>query len=209
MAANTQAHGASYKQVRTSNLGDPGGHNVGLMAARKRAARKPGDPRKRQLVKQADGTTIEKDLSKGWARCQKKITKALSSVTHFFHDWFGIDYDGDWWAPPMTIETLEDAVRDPDSEQVERLMTMGLDPNEAVDEFGYTVLDCLLIEQLQMLQDCQDQRQVGLGPEAITSMFVDHEDAFWEVMDILKDHGAKLSGDKRRGCYVPDPPDVV
>jgi hypothetical protein len=128
----------------------------------------------------------------------KKFTKALHGVTDKVHDWLGIEYSGDWWEPPLTIETLEDAVRDPDPDQVERLCDSGVDPNEPIDEYGHTVLDALAVEQHQMILDCQDQKQNGIGPEQLTQMFLDHEDAFFQVMDILKHHDAKMTSQEKK-----------
>jgi len=165
--------------------------------------RQPGDPRKKRLIVQADGTETTKDLSKGWRRCLKKITAAFHKVSDVVHNWFGIEYDGHWWDPPITMEGLEDAVREADAEVVESLLNKGLDANMCFLPEGFHVLDCLLSEQIQMLQDAQDQRQSGIGAAVLTQMFVDHEDAFFETMDILKDHGAKFSPNQKMRGWVP------
>jgi len=149
------------------------------------------------MIKKADGSYEQKDLSKGWTKYQKKLTKCLHIFTDKILTPLGIEYSGDWWEPPMTIETLEDAVRDPDSDQVERLLHNGVHPNTPIDESGHTVLDALAIEQYQMLIDCQEQKMKGIGPKDLTTMFVDHQDAFFQVMDILKDHHAKMSSSQK------------
>jgi hypothetical protein len=157
--------------------------------------RVPQGTRKKQVTVGADGTVQEKDLSKGYARCIKKVKRAMSCLTNFFHDRLGIDYSDDWWGDAMTIETLEEAVRDPDQEVVEKLLEAGVEVNEPIDEFGHTVLDALLVEQYQMLIDAQETRKNGISSNHLTEMFVDHEDAFFQIMDLLKDHGARLSGE--------------
>jgi len=184
---------ANYQALRTTSLGQPG--QTSLLGPP--AGKRPSVPRK-SAPRPGGGTAEEKDLSKGWSRCVKKLTKALHSVTDKVHDWLGIEYSGDWWEPPLTIETLEDAVRDPDPDQVERLCDSGVDPNEPIDEYGHTVLDALAVEQHQMILDCQDQKQNGIGPEQLTQMFLDHEDAFFQVMDILKHHDAKMTSQEKK-----------
>jgi len=179
----------SYQALRTSSLGQPGqggllagqkgGHGHGHGHGHAGHRRVPGGPRKRQTIKTADGETKVKDLTKGWARCVKKFNGYLHGITDKIHDWFGMDYNGDWWAPALTIENLEDAVRDPDVDQVERLINNGVHPNEPIDEYGHTVLDALAVEQLQMIIDCQEQKASGISAAHLTQMFIDHEDAFF------------------------------
>lgn len=140
----------------------------------------------------------KKDLTKGWKRYFKKIKagvkNVIQSVENSVENCCGSLYDDGACAEPLTIETLEDAVRDPDAEQVERLLNAGVQVNAPIDEQGSTVLDALAIEFLQMLEDCEEYRLRGVGTEALTDMFIDHNRAFHEVSHLLEKNGAMMSG---------------
>jgi len=139
----------------------------------------------------------KKDLSKGAKRYYKQFFKWLANVKASC----GIDSD-DCFAEPLTIETLEDAVRDPDAEQVERLLAAGVQVNDPIDERGSTVLDALASEFLQMLEDCDEYRYRGVGSDALTEMFVDHNRAFHEVTHLLQKSGATMSAIDSNGGYL-------
>lgn len=159
--------------------------------------------RKRQMGSKESAGKLEnvQELTKSaGAKFSKTVESCVHSVAVKIHDLLGVDYDGSWWGTPITMDTLEDAVREPDPEEVERLMKCGLDPNEPIDEAGHTVLDCLVVEQIQMLQDCQEQKSAKLRQ----AFFAHSQSEFFEVMDILQEHGAVMSGDERNHRYLHD-----
>lgn len=134
-----------------------------------------------------------KDRTKGWKRYWKKVQSVMKNAKDTIENCCGTLYDDGSCAEPLTIETLEDAVRDPDAEQVERLINAGVQVNAPIDERGSTVLDALAKEFLQMLEDCEEYRYRGVGSDALTEMFIDHNRAFHEVTHLLHDAGAQFS----------------
>jgi len=198
--------GPSYQALRQSSLGSPvGAEGLLSVGPQSRGSSRTAqlkvvvDPKTGKRTSLVSGDGEPKDYTKGCTRICKKVSKACD----YMHNYFGIPYYGELWLPALTIETLEDAVRDPDREQVERMLEHGVNPNEPIDEFGYTILDALAVEQLQMISDCLEQRSKGLSSADLTQMFKEHEEGFFEVMSILKQHGAKMRGDaEHHGHHV-------
>mmetsp|Transcript_50390 Transcript_50390/g.79904 ORF Transcript_50390/g.79904 Transcript_50390/m.79904 type:complete len:166 (-) Transcript_50390:153-650(-) len=101
-------------------------------------------------------------------------------------------YDAQACDGPVTSESLQDAIRDMEAEEVKRLCELGVDVNEPIDDEGHTMLDVLAREHLKNLEDALHQRY-RLPAETVTKMFCEMQSNAFEVMKALQKNDAKMS----------------
>jgi hypothetical protein len=175
-----------YQPLRTS-----GSYALGATLG---AAAGSGPSGSRKKEKAKGGGENEKDLTKGLARVMKKVYNFRDKMLSMCD----AEHLGDMCGEPLTVETLEDAVRETDVEVVEMLCEKGLNVNEPLNDKGSTVLDVLAAEYLEMLESTDRERARGVGPKVLTEMFIDHSNSYHGVMEILKKNGARMSGERGR-----------
>mmetsp|Transcript_50136 Transcript_50136/g.160427 ORF Transcript_50136/g.160427 Transcript_50136/m.160427 type:complete len:137 (-) Transcript_50136:78-488(-) len=91
---------------------------------------------------------------------------------------------------PLTLERLEEAVRNMDPVEVQRCLDGGLNVHEPVDCQGHTIMDVFVVEHARMLKDTK--RFKG-APEEVTRVFCEMQESAVQVLKILRDHGAVIS----------------
>eukprot|EP00440_Ansanella_granifera_P034236 gb/GFBE01037142.1/.p1 GENE.gb/GFBE01037142.1/~~gb/GFBE01037142.1/.p1 ORF type:complete len:114 (+),score=14.86 gb/GFBE01037142.1/:1-342(+) len=90
-----------------------------------------------------------------------------------------------------TTERLVEAVCRMQVNEVEEALACGVPVNAPVDRFGHTILDKFVVEHAALLNDALN---VKGQPEDITRQFYEMEEAALQVMKVLVDHGAVLTG---------------
>jgi len=101
---------------------------------------------------------------------------------------------------PLTIEGLSLNITRMRTRHVAQMLDQGINPNEAMDMQGHTVLDVFMESHADNLLQLS---KMGCSAEEKTQIFCDIEERAFEMMDLLHQHDAKTSGDMRmRVPYV-------
>mmetsp|Transcript_65970 Transcript_65970/g.116823 ORF Transcript_65970/g.116823 Transcript_65970/m.116823 type:complete len:115 (+) Transcript_65970:50-394(+) len=90
----------------------------------------------------------------------------------------------------ISHEALTDAVEEMEAEDVEKCLAGGMPVNGPIDNHGHTILDKHTMEHAQMIEVALQFK--GSSKDA-TSHFYAMEEAAFQTLKILREHGAVLS----------------
>jgi len=93
---------------------------------------------------------------------------------------------------PLTIECLTHEVMTMKTAAAEHMLHAGMNVNEPIDAQGHTVLDAFLVAHQDNLLQVS---KLHCDSEHKTMIFLSVEDKAFAMMDLLKEFGAKTSGD--------------
>mmetsp|Transcript_26388 Transcript_26388/g.49602 ORF Transcript_26388/g.49602 Transcript_26388/m.49602 type:complete len:118 (+) Transcript_26388:87-440(+) len=105
-------------------------------------------------------------------------------VSYFNPAWVGHVH------PVGSAESLAEAVRKMDVRGVEQSLAAGASVNNPINREGHTILDLFVAEHAAMIDKALEYQG---QPGEVTQMFVQHEEAAFQVMRLLVAKGAVLS----------------